>query len=272
MSQNQSAPRPSIAQILDVAPWQPLEQHLDQLRIRVDASINKSNKLRNEYREELLKAQPELVEKIQRPSDASMNNAVNLLTTGTVAAADGTLSPVPLLGGAKIQVGVVIVSNSGEVVDLVTRIFETELVNDSTNASEYFVNLRKARKISNLLSRAIMLFGERRLLLDHDADWRMIHGEIIPHELRTGAGNPALNLTSAFDLVNGYVETEQFIAVSEGSDDIDILNAAILLEPGEYIVIRSLTDTLNIFLDGEPGVQASANFSAPDKSRFREFI
>ena len=67
-----------------------------------------------------------------------------------------------------------------------------------------------------------MLFGERRLLLDHEADWRLLHGELIPHELRTGAGKPDKNLQPTFDLTNSYINTEKFIAVSEASDDIDI--------------------------------------------------
>jgi len=41
---------------------------------------------------------------------------------GTVAASDGTVSAVPLLSGSKIQVGVVIVFNSGEIVDLMERL------------------------------------------------------------------------------------------------------------------------------------------------------
>jgi hypothetical protein len=192
---------------------------------------------------------------------------------GIVAAADGTVSPVPLVAGSKIQIGVVIVSNRGDVVDLVTRVFETELSSDAKTAGEFFANLRTARSISNLLSRAIMLFGERRLLLQHDADWRLVHGELIPHELRTGAGRPDKNLPPTFDLINRYIKTKKFIAVSEASDDIDILNAAILLQPSEYIVIRSMTDSLETFLNGDSATgQAAANFIDRDKEQFRQFI
>lgn len=267
-----SSRNPSLSEILHSNPWVPLEQHLDQLRERVDASIVRAQERRAAYREELLRDRPELVALIQRPSAASLATAERLLSTGTVAAADGTISPVPLLGGSKIQVGVVIVFNSGEVVDLVTRIFEADLTSPDSTAGEFFAQLRRARSISNLLARAIMLFGERRLLLEQQADWRMIHGELIPHELRTGAGRPRENLTAAFDLVNRYIATERFIAVSEGAEDLDILNAAILLEPGEYITIRHLSDTLLTFLDGSEEGQLRANFNNHDRERFREFI
>ena len=104
---------PSLAEILQSNPWLPL----DHLRERIDASITRANERRSSYREELLRNRPELVGLIQRPSATYLLTAERLLATGTVAAADGTISPVPLLGGSKIQAGVVIVFNSGEVVD-----------------------------------------------------------------------------------------------------------------------------------------------------------
>jgi len=269
----QRARKPSIEQVLQSAPWVSLEEHLNDLRERVDHSVSTAHKLRERYRIELLEAHPELTKRILRPSSAALAQAEQLFISGTVAAADGTVSPVPLLSGSKIQVGVVIVFNSGEVVDLVTQVFEAELASEAATATDFFANLRETRSISNILARAIMLFGERRLLLDQPADWRMLHGEIIPHELRTGAGRPEQNLDPAFNLVHEYIDTEKFIAVSEGSDDIDILNAAILLEPGEYIIIRSLTDTLTHFLEGDPVTgQARANFAADHERNFRQFI
>jgi hypothetical protein len=263
----------SISDVLASAPWQSLELHLNSLKERIDVSVTASHAIRDEYRKELLSDNPDLVKKIMKPTKSSLNLAQSVFKSGTIAASDGTVSPVPLLAGSKIQVGVVIVSNRGDIVDLVTRVFETELTSGAKTAREYFTNLRSARSISNLLSRAIMLFGERKLLFEHQADWRLIHGELIPYELRTGAGKPAKNLPPTFDLMHKYIASKSFIAVSEASDDIDILNAAILLNPGEYIVIRSLEDSLNTFLygDSETG-QAVANFIDADKNRFREFI
>jgi hypothetical protein len=262
----------SIDQILRSSPWRALEEHLGDLRERIDDSITRSQRLRQEYREELLRRKPELQEQIRYPPVSAFEAAKNLLAAHTVAAVDGTLAPVPLLGGAKIQVGVVIVSSTGDLVSLVTRILETDLA-DQTDPVAFFEQLRRARRVSNLLSRAIMLFGERKLLLEHDAEWRLLHGELIPHELRTGAGQPARNLPPTFDLIHGYITTERFLAVSESSTDLDILNAAILLEPGEYLVIRELTDTLELFLEGDPETgQSRANFTNPDRERFRGFI
>lgn len=271
MEKSHNQPRPTIEDVLKNYPWTNFENHLDDLKERVDKSIIKTNELRQKYREELLAQNPAIRDGIKRPSKQALESAENLLLTGTVAASDGTISSVPLLGGSKIQVGVVIVFNKGKVVDYVTKIFEAEITKDTGNAIDYFQNLRGTRKISNLLSRAIMLFGERRLLLEQNSDWRMLHGEVMPHELRTGAGNPQENLQPAFEIVQEYIKKEKFIAVSEASDDIDVLNAAILLEPGEYIVIKDYTNALSLFLDGDI-IQSGANFNTEDKRRFRDFI
>lgn len=250
-----------------------MEGHLEQLPERIDRSIEAAHEQRLKYREELLASDSDLASKIKRPSDEARRQAETILTDGSIAAADGTLSSVPLVGGAKIQVGVVIVANSGDVVDLVTHVFEHDLTTNASSGTDYFSQIRKARNVSNLLSRAVMLYGERRLLLDYKADWRMVHGELVPYELRTGAGRPEINLPPAFDLVHEYIASEQFLAVSEGPEDLDILNAAILLDPGEYIQIRTLEDSLKVFLEGDPETgKQRANFGQNDERRFREFI
>ena len=268
-----AAPHPPIHEVIARAPWTTLEAHLDGLRERVDASLDRSRRLRREYRDELLASNRELSQHIKHCTPERLESARAALLTGTVAAADGTLAPVPLLGGAKIQVGVVIVYNTGETVNLVTRVFESELSSGATTGAEFFAQLRRVRSISNLLARAIMLFGERSLLCQQPADWRLIHGELIPHELRTGAGNPRANLPNTFKLIEDYIADEHFIAVSESSDDLDVMNAAILLQPGDYIVIRSLTDTLTQFMEGDRETgQAGANFTADEKKLFRDWI
>lgn len=263
----------AINDLLKTATWHSLEEHLDGLRESVDRSIAKTHGLRKRYRDELL-ANPQIAGSIRQPKAEALQKAQSLLGSGVVAAADGTVAPVPLLGGAKIQVGVVIVSNRGDLVELVTRVFEAELVDDAGSASDYFQGLRDARKFSNILSRAIMLLGERRHLLDQEADWRMVHGELFPYELRTGAGNPRDNLPPSFQMVRDYVESETFIAVTESADnDLDLLNAATVLDPGEYIDLWPLERDLTQYLYGneERGV-SRANFTKRDLGRYENFV
>jgi hypothetical protein len=263
----------SLADILAFAPWVELEQHIDHLRERVDAAVLASHARRDQLRTEILSENPALGSRIRRPGPGALAWAKGLLRSGIVAAADGTVAAVPLLSGTKIQVGVVIVTNTGESVRLVTRVFEHELATQGDTAREFFENLRKVHSSSNLASRALMLFGERQLLIGQEADWRMIHGELIPYELRTGVGKPKDNLPPVFELVRRYVANQQFIAVSESPEDLDVLNAGIILEPGEFIELRMLADDLTIFLEGDADSGVSrAGFNNLDRATFRKFI
>lgn len=146
MSDSITAARPtgfSIKETIASAGWVPLEEQLATLRQRVDASIHNAQRLRRVYRDELL-ADPALRAAVCTPTDTALERAVALLHEGTVAAADGTVQAVAMLGGSKIQVGVVIVPNTGKVVDLVTRVFEYELSSDADGAREFFSQLRGA--------------------------------------------------------------------------------------------------------------------------------
>ncbi|MEO3858534.1 hypothetical protein [Acrocarpospora sp. B8E8] len=195
----------SLADILAVAPWAELEEHINHLRERVDTAVLASHARRDRLRTEILSENPEIRARIRRPRPETLVWAKNLLRTGIVAAADGTIVAVPLLSGTKIQIGVVVVTNTGESVRLVTRAFEHELTASGETAREFFENLRKVHGRANLASRALMLFGERQILLAQEADWRMIHGQLIPFELRTGGDKPGENLPPVFDLLRRYV-------------------------------------------------------------------
>ncbi len=105
--------KPSIHELLESAPWVPLEKHLNHIRERVDRSITKAHQLRELYRDELLADQPHLANQIRKPGAPALNAAEQVFKTGTIAAVDGIISPVPLLAGSKIQIGVVIVTNRG---------------------------------------------------------------------------------------------------------------------------------------------------------------
>ncbi|WP_347600957.1 hypothetical protein [Acrocarpospora sp. B8E8] len=256
-----------------MAPWAELEEHINHLRERVDTAVLASHARRERLRTEILADNPAIRARIRRPRPETLAWAKSLLRSGIVAAADGTIAAVPLLSGTKIQIGVVVVTNTGESVRLVTRVFEHELTATGDSAREFFDNLRKVHGSSNLASRALMLFGERQILLAQEADWRMIHGELIPYELRTGVGKPEHNLPPVFDLVRRYVADQRFVAISESPEDIDVLNAAIVLEPGEFLELRTLRDDLTIFLDGDAdGGTTRAGFNNRDRDTFRGFI
>src|SRR4051812_7160436 len=93
----------SLADILAVAPWMELEQHIDHLRERVDDAVRASHFRREQLRAEILSETPEVRARIHRPTPAALAWAKRLIGSGIVAAADGTVAAVPLLSGTKIQ-------------------------------------------------------------------------------------------------------------------------------------------------------------------------
>ena len=83
--------KPSLDDVLRDAPWVSLEEHLNVMPGRVDASIHIAHKLREQFRDELLQSRPELLSKISRPSPEALKAAEALFRNGAVAAADGDL-------------------------------------------------------------------------------------------------------------------------------------------------------------------------------------
>ena len=65
---------PSLAEVLANAPWRKLEEHISDLRERVDVSIQASHELRRRYREELLAADPGLPSRIRKPSQEALDS------------------------------------------------------------------------------------------------------------------------------------------------------------------------------------------------------
>lgn len=59
MNQNTGHTRPTIRQVLHDSPWTNFEEHLNDLKERVDNSVKKTNELRIRYREELIKTNPD---------------------------------------------------------------------------------------------------------------------------------------------------------------------------------------------------------------------
>ncbi|WP_214110901.1 hypothetical protein [Acrocarpospora catenulata] len=85
-----------------------LEEHIDRLRDRVDSAVVASHARRERLRAEILTENPRIREQIRRPGARTLAWAKDLLRSGIVAAADGTVAAVPLLSGTKIQIGVVV--------------------------------------------------------------------------------------------------------------------------------------------------------------------
>ena len=264
---------PSIAEVLAAAPWRDLAEHVSDWRERVDGSIRASHDLRRRFREELLAADPDLPSRIHRPSPEALARAKDLMQSGTVAAADGTVSPVPLVGGARSKSEWSLCSTRAKWWIWLPGCLSTSWPRVLTRPPSISPGCAALGRCLTWLAMPSCSSASVSSFMAQPADWRMIHGELIPHELRTGAGRPADNLEPTFNLIDRYIATGRFLACSESTSDLDVLNAAEVLEPGEYVVIRSLEHKLRLFLEGDPeNGTVAAKFADTDGRRFREWM
>ena len=142
---------------------------------------------------------------------------------------------------------------------------ERELAEPSSSVMEHFENLRTKHRISNLLLRALMMYGERQLALKRTEKWKLVHGDLLPYELRTGLGIYRA-LPESLDLGRQLIEAKNIIAVVEDTSKLNLLNAGIVLERGEYM------DALSLKRDLETNYLPTAHFSKEDEGLFNQFV
>lgn len=179
----------------------------------------------------------------------------NLLFNGDVEACDGTRATHDALPVTINQIGVSLVSYSGERGAWVHRLFRrdySERMLDPAEAAFELLEKRQRRDaqgidgedpLSRLASRGIMTFAERAILREKStALWRMGHGSPLPYEILTGFWASNLhNLQQSLDLINWYVkEYKRFIFVPSSPKKRDMLTLANALGPKQYILIGSM--------------------------------
>lgn len=140
-----------------------------------------------------------------------------------------------------------------------------------SSAIDYFEQLKRVNRTSELLMRAVMAFAERSLALQREESWRFVHGELLPYELwaALGKGRP---LRTRLELSERLIEKKKIVAVVEGSHNIQLLNAGELLESGEYLDARDLKVELQDYRRGRRDDGRGAHFSKNEGEEFDAFI
>src|SRR5207247_3667081 len=124
--------------------------------------------------------------------------------------------------------------------------------------------------------RAVMAYSERELALRRPEQWKFVHGELMPYELRTGLGRTKA-LPQCLQLGSKLITNEHSIGVIEGSEDIDLLNAVEMLDKFEYLEARGLDHDLEEYLKGtldpDTGQRLrGAHFNENDEKRYQDFV
>lgn len=256
--------------LVDPALWKDYETFIQGADIRLEEDIKKSMEKRKELRKELL-SDPKLRERI-RPQQKELSKwegllhwAEDELFGGKVGAVDGTISSFPMVSGTRCRIGVVSTSYKNKRIEKVLYVSERELAEPSSSVMEHFKNLRTKHRISNLLLRALMMYGERDLALKRPEKWKFVHGDLLPYELRTGLGVYRA-LPESLELGRKLIEAKNIISVVEDTSKLNLLNAGVVLERGEFM------DALSLKQDLEMNYLPNAHFSREDAHLFKQFV
>ncbi len=243
--------------------WDDFDTHLIKSGQILEEDLKTSIQYRNKLKTELSKDKS-LKNRFKKVPEEKQNWARNQLYNSNVAAVDGTCSKFPLISGLRCRIGVVVTSYKNDRIEKVLFISERKLSEPSSSAMEHFKKLLEVQRISNVLIQAIMLYKERELILQRSEEWKFVHGELIPFELRTGLGKLRA-LPETLEITKKIIENKKVIGVIEESSDLDLLNAASILNKNEYMYVRPLKNDMNRYLE-------TAHFNPDDTKLMKSFI
>jgi hypothetical protein len=258
--------------LVDPSLWKDYDTYVKEADGQLEKDVVASLEIRKKLREELLQ-DPEFKNKI-RPKKEERKKweetcawAEQELYGGNVAAVDGTIANFPMISGKRCRIGIVATSYKNNRIEKVLYVSERQLVEPSLSAKEHYQNLAKTSTMSNMLLRALMLYGERDLALKRPERWKFVHGELLPYELRTGLGIYEA-LPETLELGRKLINAKNVISVIEDTKRPTLMAAGTILNKGEFMDVFSLKDELlTNFLDGH-----HAHFNKEDEKYFRDFV
>lgn len=257
--------------ILDLGTWR---QGVDLVReyARIDreiaAAVEFETEQEHRVREEVLPKISFMPEAIPEAGLYTLKRADieathrGLLFNGGVEACDGTHHRHDTLALTIHQVGVCLVSYTGNQGSWSTRLFRRDLREDHGDPVETMTRLLERRGaraglnqpdrrdgLTELAERALMSYAEVAVLLDQSkATWRMGHGLPAPYQLLAGAGNPDVAVTSIRLLRRLIADHKRFVYVSSEGGDREFLTLGQALRPLEYLVLGTLDERIDRFV------------------------
>lgn len=268
-----------FADALDLSKWTSGEQ-LQDLSARLEREVENAAAYESEMAPRVLAT---LQEHLPNAPDRSVESGVysltpaavtsalrNVLFNGGVEACDGTRVVVNTLPVTVVQIGVCLSSyvGNGDGGSIVQRLFRTDITRRTDNAEAQvrdFINRRSKRQsrvsefgddghspsLSDMLCRALMMYGERAMLADRsECPWRMGHGGPMPHEMLVGAGRDELAKASIAVLRRLLGEHKRFIFVPSEISDFAVRTIANALRPLQYAVLRNTKDIIEGYIKG----------------------
>jgi hypothetical protein len=268
----QSAFGEPLEHALDLDTWRPateLAAMYERVQQEVSEAVRQETEMHRQIRERIF---PLLKTRAGRPPGAGVFRTTieqvetvhsKLLFNGGVEACDGTIATHDTLPVTITQIGVSLVSYSGDQGSWGHRLFRRDLRASGSSAIDETLELLERRRgrgavdqpskrdqLSDLARRGIMAFAERAVLLNKsDAVFRMGHGNPLAYELVTGSGSPQL-CTMGVGLLRDLVRFGKFVYIPSGPKERELLTIGGALQPLEYAIVDSLKEKLERIAQG----------------------
>jgi len=165
----------------------------------------------------------------------------SLLYEGRVCGVDGTIAVYPTPIGVKCRIGVIAVNYAGGRLEKVVYVSDANLIDEELRrVDELLSSLERVVRFSRLLYRTVMLYEERRIALERDEDWRIVHGPLIPLEFRLGRLGVEGVLEACLELGAKLIDDGHVIGVLSSTNRLRIASLGYILNPGEYLYVGEL--------------------------------
>lgn len=177
-------------------------------------------------------------ERIREASRDRVRWARGVLREGRVVGVDGSMALYPTPTGQRCRIAVASVNYRGENVFEAVYLSDLDFVDE--DVEDIMGLLREAERFSRLsplLYRSIMLYEERRQALERGEEWKMLHGPIVPLEMRLGRLGVSGVLEENLRLAERLVDYGKVVGVLSSTSRLRLLNLGYLLRPGEYMYV-----------------------------------
>lgn len=195
----------------------------------------------------------------------------NIIFNGNLEACDGTRVTVNTLPLSVVQIGICAATyhGNGAGESIGHRLFRRDVLRHSADPAEdvlAFLQQRGSRRrgpssefgddggqisMSDMMCRALMVYGERAMLADRSsAVWRMGHGSPMPHELIVGSGRKDLAEASLLMLRRLTLDHKKFIFVPSEISDPVVSTIGNALNPLQYAVLTNTKQIVRGYWQG----------------------
>jgi hypothetical protein len=247
---------------LDLGTWT-LGEDLAAAFGRIEQEVAEALKKEDEYRGRIRDLVfPQLATAPDAPRNAGVFQArstdlqrvhTGLLFNGGVEACDGTSVVHDTIPLTITQIGVCLVSYSGQQGAWAHRLFRRDLRAKTADPVDEVLSVLERREkreaqgqdgdsLSELAKRGIMAYAERAILREKsNALWRMGHGSPAPYELLTGLwSSQRERMAVSLELIRWYAEYKRFVFVPSAPRKRHLIMLGNALRPMEFAIVQTL--------------------------------